>query len=639
MPVKTSLKNTFNYTNSVLSFVVLGFFFEPAIFTSYFSQNIRDSIFGIPILLFFITLRFLFFSGAYGTLVEIASDENLTLSIKSFQNNLKQYWKLYLAVSIIPMVVHFLIFSLAPFKNIPYIGVSTFLDTVILYIIASSIINKKYLKKLDIIKKKLNITLSDIIVILSVLGVSLGLVAFAYTAEVKLFHIYRVVHFAIKYLHFFLFFYITFIILKTYKELNSISSSEKELYLIAPKSAAVIPSILSLILRIYPPVFTVLRAMTPESYKIREFNQIIWRKRFYQPKKLVGITCFTSNSPEAYKIAKSFREKGSKVIMGGPHVSFCADEALEYCDSVVIGEAEGVWEEIIHDYENDCLKPKYIAPILDNYYEKTTQKMLALPADVIAKSISTGRGCKFNCFFCTIPALSGRRIRKTPVADIISLLKKAKLKAKIISFLDNNIYADPVYAKELFKAMIPLKIRWSGSASLDIAKDAEALKLAKRSGCKIFLIGYEISGSSPEQEKKGKFILAHDYIRLSKIIKKTGIGIKAHFIYGFDSDTLKSLFTLWKFCFRLPADYTCLSFLTPLPGTKLYFDKLANNEITNFNWRNYSLSRFVTSSKNINTEVLNWFYPVLSIGFLSTTSAIGFLLINLIVLTYLLYLV
>ncbi len=637
MPAR--LKKSFSYVNSVLSFVVLGFFFEPAIFTSYLSQNVRDSIFGIPILLFFITLRLIFFSGAYATLIEIASDENLTFSFKNFLNNLKEYWKLYLALSIIPIIIHFWLFLIFPYKNIPYTGLSTFLDVLILYILASVIIDKKYLRKLRIPKNKINIKPNDILTILSIVLVSIGLVNIAHPIEIKLFHLYRVILFAIKYLHFLLFFYICFLILDNHTEIKQSIETDSEIYMILPKSSATIPGAISLILRLYTPVFAVLRAMTPARYKIREFNQVIWRKRFFKPKKLVAITCFTSNSPEAYKIAESFRKAGSKVVMGGPHVSFCADEALEYCDSVVIGEAEGVWEEVVKDYENNSLKPKYNAPILENYYEKTTEKMLMLPPNVLAKSLSTGRGCKFNCFFCTIPILCGRKIRKIPVSDMIRLFKRASLKIKEIKFMDNNIYSDPVYAKELFKAMIPLRIRWTASSSLDIAKDPEALDLAKRSGCKILLIGYEITDSSIEKEKKGKFSLADDYIKLSGIIRKKGIGIKAHFIYGFDSDTLKSLWTLWKFCFRLPADYTCINFLTPLPGTKLYQDKLANNEITNFNWRNYSLTRFVTNSKNINTEVLNWFHPIITLGFLSTTSSVGFILIILIVITYLFYVI
>ena len=211
----------------------------------------------------------------------------------------------------------------------------------------------------------------------------------------------------LNYIHVFEFIFCALYILDHYPEIKEKFSNSKEIFLINPMGAEVVQSVGFSGLRRYPPVFVVLKALSPKTYKFREFNQVLWHERYYKSNVLVCITCFTSNCYEAYKIAKEFKKRGSKVVMGGPHVTYLPHEALAFCDSVVIGQAEGVWREVIRDYENGTLKPQYRGPATEADYAQVHEELLNSPPSIVKEFLETSRGCKFRCHFCTIPALSG----------------------------------------------------------------------------------------------------------------------------------------------------------------------------------------------------------------------------------------
>jgi radical SAM superfamily enzyme YgiQ (UPF0313 family) len=355
---------------------------------------------------------------------------------------------------------------------------------------------------------------------------------------------------------------------------------------------------------------------------------VIWHDRYYKNNALVCITCFTSNCYEAYKIAKEFKKRGSTVIMGGPHVTYLPEEALVFCDSVVIGQAEGVWQNVMRDYENGALKSQYCAAATKEDYAKVHEELLISPPDIIKDFLETVRGCKFRCHFCTIPSLSGGSVHLQPINDVVELIKRIKPRYRNVVFIDNNIYSDPGYAKDLFVALKPLKIKWASACSIDIAKNQETLKLARDSGCEELLFGYEIFSGSQEKTQGGKFAMSQKYKEYTALVKKAGIHIKAGFIFGFDSDNLKTLFALWKFCFSIMPRYTSLSVLTPLPGSGVYQDMLAQNRIINLNWRNYTAtSKLVIRHPHLNPAAVSCCFPAVQILFFLTTSSFGLMIL------------
>ncbi len=580
---------------------------------------------GILSLLLLIPLKVFLYCGIYGILVEIASKEEVLVKFDHWKDYVRRFWKIYSILLVVPFFIHLPLTLLVPyFKSLPITVVVFQFNIIALFILAKTIIAKKYIQPLGLSARPIVIDLKIAGTILGIYAIDMAVFYLPQFIDGGPLYLPNILGFVSELIHYMEFLIFVVVILDGYPEIEKHLTPERELYIISPPNAGVRDSLGSIIYKPNPAVFVVLKALTPKNYRIRLFNRVPWQNRFYKSNVLVAITCFTGNSFEAYKIAKEFKESGATVIMGGPHVTYLPDEALGYCDSVVIGEAEGVWKQLITDYENNSLKKKYVGAAEDKYYEEVHQELLMSSPEVIRDFLETTRGCKFKCHFCTIPGLSSGRTRTKPTFQLVELIEKIKHKYNSVSFIDNNIYSDPAYAKELFTALKPLKVKWRTACTIDIVKNEELLKLAKDSGCELLLFGYEIFGSSSEKGQGGKFALAEKYIQLTDAVKKMGIRVKGSFVFGWDTDRLRDLITLWKFCLKIRPEITVINLLTPIPGSHTYDDMLKENSITNLNWRSYSFHNFVFKHKHINRRVLDLLFPILRPFFMFTTSRMGF---------------
>jgi hypothetical protein len=582
----------------------------------------------IPVFFIVSALKIYWMSGLCGCILEVLSGEEFVLRFRRIHQNAMKLWPGFLAVFVIIRLVDFLFFALFPSFLIWRPAYFDLLGVTGTFVLALWTINWKYIRPLGIPAVKFKIKLNFIMVIM-----------LAYLLELVLGGVPDIVHiggiywknisaFMLSYIHVFEFTFCALCILDHYPEINEKFSHPKEIFLINPMAAAIVHSLgFRICMPWNPPYFVVLKALTPKTYKFREFNQVIWHDRYYKDNALVCITCFTTNCYEAFKVAKEFKKRGSKVVMGGPHVTFLPSEALAFCDSVIVGQAEGVWKAVLRDYENGTLKPQYMAAATEEDYHQVHEELLKSPPNIIKDFMETNRGCKFRCHFCSVPNLSGGQIRLHSINDIVDLVKKIKPETPNIKFIDNNIYSDPGYAKELFTALKPLKIKWRSACTIDIAKNQETLKLARESGCTGFFFGYEISGVSSEKNQGGKFTMTKKYKEYTEIVKKAGIHISGAFIFGFDSDDLKSFFRLWKFCFSIMPTVSHVAMLTPLPGTGVYRDMLAQDRIINLNWRSHNFNGLVVRHPHMNPTVMFFLFPLLRIFFLLTTSYSGFMVL------------
>lgn len=572
-----------------------------------------------------IPLKIILYCGVYAALIEVISGERIIFFFSRLKDNIKNYWMLYAALFTLPYLVHLLLFiPLKEFSQLFLLLIVSSLNIIVLSIFAALVIRSKYLKTLGLKVVPIRLRTEEILMILGLYLCEQLFFCAPYFIQNQSFYWANLFSFLREVVQYWQFIYIAMVVLERYPQIDKHFNGGKEIYMISPVNAGVRDSFGSLLYRPNPPAFVVLRALTPKNYRFREFNKVFWRKRYVQPGKLVALTCFTGNSFEAYKIAKDFKKAGSTVIMGGPHVTYLPDEALEYCDSVVIGEAEGVWKQVMADYENNELKKKYYGEAIETYHKEVHEELLNSSPDVIRDFLETTRGCKFKCNFCTIPGLSSGRTRVKPTFELVELLEKVKVKYDSVSFIDNNIYSDPRYAKELFQAIKPLGIKWKTACTIDMAKNEEMLQLAKESGCDGLLFGYEIFGTSAEKAQRGKFGLAEKYIQFTEKVKKMGIRIKGSFVYGWETDRLEDLITLWKFCFTIKPYMTVVNLLTPIPGSHTYNDMLGKNCITNLNWRNYSFHNFVFKHPFINTTFVDLIFPFVRPMFMLTTSSMGF---------------
>lgn len=342
----------------------------------------------------------------------------------------------------------------------------------------------------------------------------------------------------------------------------------------------------------------ILLGLTPKEYKVKIVEEELEDINLNEECDLVGISCMTANAPRAYDIARHFRQRGKKVVLGGVHPTILPDEARKHADSVVIGEAEGVWEQLLEDFNNGGLKETYQKKevSLDRYIPTTT-KNIGRKRLFKVIPIMTTRGCPYDCEFCCVHDLYGKKLRHAVISNVVKDIQETG--GKIYMFLDDNIVGNPVYAKELFRAIRPLKIKWVGQSSISFSKDAELMRLAKESGCGALFIGLE-SVSTHQLNKMRKSIKDIEGLETAiKKIKDTGIHLHASMVFGFDNDTNDIFYETLKFLNKNRIGTSSFNILTPYPGTRLYQRLKQENRIITEDWRYYDHNTVVFKPKKL----------------------------------------
>jgi radical SAM superfamily enzyme YgiQ (UPF0313 family) len=343
----------------------------------------------------------------------------------------------------------------------------------------------------------------------------------------------------------------------------------------------------------------ILEGLTPSEHEVKIIEEEMESIDLDQECDLVAISCMTANAPRAYELCAEFRKRGKTVVLGGVHPTILPDEALENADSVVIGEAEGVWAKLLNDVQNNELKERYHDPVPDLgiYVPKRLDK-IAKKGFYSLIPIMTTRGCPYNCDFCCVTNLFGKKIRHVPVENVVRDIKESG--AKNFMFLDDNIIGHPKYAKELFRALKPLKINWVGQASVSLlVSDDELMKLAAESGCKVLFFGIE-SVSEEQLKSMRKAIKEIENLEAAfKKIKKMGILIHASMVFGFDNDTKKIFRETVSFLKRNKISTVSFNVLTPYPGTKIYEELKNEDRLLTHNWKYYDHNTVVFKPKNM----------------------------------------
>lgn len=366
-------------------------------------------------------------------------------------------------------------------------------------------------------------------------------------------------------------------------------------------------------MRVPPLGLGYLAALTPPDWDIKIIDENIKRYKNEQA-DLVALTSVTYNAPRAYELASHFRKRDIKTVMGGVHASMLADEALQYTDSVVIGEAESVWLQLIRDFENNKLQKKYNGTRgpLENLPHPRRD---LYPGKYIMKNIQTARGCPMRCDFCSVSAFNGGNYRERPVDDVLDELEN--IGSGHIFIIDDNIIGHGKKAEDraiaLFKGIRErkLNIRWGGQASINIAGNKQVLKCAQESGCHALFIGFEsLSEDSLKSMNKQRNLSSgvKNYKTEIKTLQDYGIGVLGGFIFGSDNDNKDIFKRTADFIFDSEIDGSQLSILTPLPGTRLYHRLKEENRLlyTDYpkDWIHYDISDIVFRPKNMTPDEL-----------------------------------
>ncbi len=319
---------------------------------------------------------------------------------------------------------------------------------------------------------------------------------------------------------------------------------------------------------------------------------------------LVGISAMTAYVKRGYEIADRFRARGIPVVMGGVHASFMPEEALQHCNSVVIGEAELVMPDLLSDLEDGALKPTYKSTKL--------HPMVGMPMpryDLVKKNryvnrtfVQTSRGCHQGCTFCAEPLMNGLKFRYRPVDEVVREVEEAD--QKFISLNDADFFGTVERPKEVMRALKGRGKRWQAAVTSRIAERDDMLELAAESGCYMMSIGFE-SISRETLKSVHKYVNRPDHFSdLVAKIHSYGIMVFGLFMFGFDGDDASVFDETAQFNIDADYDMCAYSVLTPYPGTLTWFEMKQQNKIVSYDWDKYDQGHIVYRPEKLSTKEL-----------------------------------
>jgi radical SAM superfamily enzyme YgiQ (UPF0313 family) len=324
-----------------------------------------------------------------------------------------------------------------------------------------------------------------------------------------------------------------------------------------------------------PLAFAILAAHTPPDIEVVLHDERLAPIPVDEPTDLVAMTVETYTARRAYQLANAYRARGVPVVMGGYHATFVPDEVERFADAVIIGDAEDVWPLVVADARQHRLRRRYAQtgyPALTNRPRPRRDIYRGMHYTPVSL-VQYGRGCRFNCEFCSIHAFYGSSLRQHAVEDVVADIEAAG--HRLVFFVDDNLFVDVERAKALFRALIPLGIRWTCQTSIDIARDRELVALMARSGCASALFGFEsLDPANLRQMRKGWNVKWQDYQTSIAVMHDAGIMIYGTFVHGYDSDGPECFEASVDFAIRHKFFLANFNPLTPTPRAPLY-DRLA----------------------------------------------------------------
>ncbi|AWH89992.1 radical SAM protein [Limnobaculum parvum] len=325
---------------------------------------------------------------------------------------------------------------------------------------------------------------------------------------------------------------------------------------------------------------------------------------------MIGLTVITGTASRAYFLADQFRAKGMSVVLGGPHVTLLPDEAAEHADTICVGYAEQSWPQLLRDVMTGQLQKRYQqAPDfnLDDPHMPFPERHRFNSEDFLTQAVfEATRACTHNCEFCVAPTAWGRKQYQHPVEWVVNDIRQfveRTGKRKLI-FVDLNLVSDIGYAKALFTALIPLKIKWFGLSTVLIAHNEELMELMARSGCKGLLLGLETVTTGSLGDAGKKFNSSVNYRELVAKLHKLGISIQGCFVFGLDHDTVDTFDATVELVIDAGIDLPRFSILTPFPATPLYQRLEQEQRILTKNWELYDAQHVVFQPKLLTVKQL-----------------------------------
>ena len=320
---------------------------------------------------------------------------------------------------------------------------------------------------------------------------------------------------------------------------------------------------------------------------------------------LIGMTVITGTAKRAYELAARWRAQGKTVVLGGPHVTLLPDEAAQHADAICTGYAEDSWPQLLRDYAQGRLQARYAqAPnfSLQRDMPFARRELFDARHFLTQAVFEATRSCSHNCEFCVAPTAWGRKHLQKPVGWVIEDIRRVGQKK--ILFVDLNLIANREYARELFTALIPLKVQWFGLSTVLLAHDTELLELAARSGCKGLLLGLETINPASMGDARKQFNRSVDFKELIGTLHRHGISVQGCFVFGLDHDTPDVFDATVEFAISAGVDLPRFAVLTPFPGTPLFTRLEREGRILTRDWDLYDAQHVVFQPQGMTVQQL-----------------------------------
>lgn len=333
-----------------------------------------------------------------------------------------------------------------------------------------------------------------------------------------------------------------------------------------------------------------LAGMTPRKHEV-EYHEIADLKKLPELPDhfdLVALTSLSAQIHDAYQVARHYQRRGIPVVMGGLHVTSLPQEAKEHCASVIVGEGEALWPEVLDDFERGDLKPFYRHPAPGTFDLRDAPMPrfdLLDPAKYNRITVQTSRGCPHKCEFCASSILLTPRYKLKPAGKVIAEIQAIKRlwPRPFIEFADDNSFVHREHYKQLLRALAKEDIRWFTEADVRVAEDAELLALMRDAGCQQVLIGLEspsrISLDGVETKTNWKLRQRDHYLAAIRKIQSYRVTVNGCFILGLDGDTPEVFDEMFNFVRESGQYEVQVTFLTAFPGTPLYHRLKAEGRI------------------------------------------------------------
>ena len=377
-----------------------------------------------------------------------------------------------------------------------------------------------------------------------------------------------------------------------------------------------------------------LKALTPPGHDVAMVDELFDDVDLDFDGDVVGLTAMGPQIRRAYDLADHFRARGVRVVLGGTWVTLTAEESLRHADAVVAGEAEDVWAQVLDDLAAGRSRGIYRAerwhslralPKID-YTTLPLLKYDAFKSSWLYRMyfhwpIIFSRGCPHPCEYCAVQTYYQRGFRTRPVDEVIDDLRTIQRHGgNRILFLDDNPIGNLEAAKELFRAMIPLRVKWASQCTINIARDAELLDLAARSGCMSLSIGLEsVNEDSLDSVRKG-FNQPQRFQRDLAAIRAKGIQVIGLLMVGLDGDTVDTFQRSLQFLIDNKVSFLKLFTPCPYPGTKYYEDMLQADRIIVHDWGRYDYGSALVRPAQMTTEQMMDGFKYVYEGFYSAAA-------------------